>query len=82
MGRDPALPVEAAAGHRLYPGEVDTLLGAWGARLFDQPGTTVVYREDAAALDAAMPLAIYADMFHFVVLHRAGLALWEHVTLP
>ena len=29
-----------------------------------------------------MPLSIYTDMFHFVRLHRASLALVENVTLP
>ncbi|TNF33353.1 MAG: hypothetical protein EP329_08400 [Deltaproteobacteria bacterium] len=82
MGRNPAVPFEHAEGHRLYPSEVELLLGIWGARFFEQPGTTVVWREDAAALDAAMPLSIYTDMFHHVLLRRAGLALWEHVKLP
>ena len=82
MGRDPAQPVEHASGHRLFAGEVDLLLAAWGARMFEAQGTTVVYREDPAALDAAMPLSVYTDMFHFVTLRRAGLAVWEHVTLP
>ncbi|TNF33352.1 MAG: hypothetical protein EP329_08395 [Deltaproteobacteria bacterium] len=82
MGRDPAVPVEEAADHHLYRGEVDLLLGVWGRRFFEQPGTTVVYREDTAYLDAVMPLSVYTDMFNFVVLHRAGLAVWEHVALP
>jgi len=82
MMRDPAQPFERSAGSGLYQGEVDLIVAAWGARFFDQPGTTVVYREDVAALDEAMPLAIYTDMFNFVVLHRAGLALWENVALP
>ena len=82
MQRDPAIPVEAAEGHRLYAAEVDTLLGLWGKRFFERPGTTVVYREDIATLDEAMPLSVYTDMFHFVRLRRAGLALWEAPPLP
>ncbi len=82
MQRDPAVPVEAAEGHRLYAAEVDTLLGLWGARFFERPGTTIVYREDLATLDQAMPLSVYTDMFHFVRLRRAGLALWEAPPLP
>jgi hypothetical protein len=29
-----------------------------------------------------MPLGIYTDMFHYPVINRLGLALWEGVTLP
>lgn len=82
MSRDPAIPVEEASGHRLYAAEVDLILGAWKARFFEQPGTTIVYREDAAALSAAMPLSIYTDMYHDVRLRRLGLALLSNVTLP
>ena len=82
MQRDPAIPVEAAEGHRLYAAEVDTLLGLWGKRFFERAGTTIVYREDIATLDLAMPLSVYTDMFHFVRLRRAGLALWEAPPLP
>ncbi|MFO0744933.1 MAG: hypothetical protein U1F43_04550 [Myxococcota bacterium] len=82
MGRDPAIPFEKADGHELFAPEVDALLSVWGARFFEQAGTTIVYREDEAALDAAMPLSIYADMHRYVVLERAGLALWESVALP
>jgi len=82
MGRDPAIPVEEPAGHRLFAGEVDLILAIWGERFFDRPGTTLVWREDAATLSAATPLSLYTDMFHYVVLQRAGLALWEHVRLP
>lgn len=82
MGRDPAVPTESAADHHLYRVEADLLLDTWQERFFGQPGTTVVYREDVAYLDAVMPLSVYTDMFSFPVLHRAGLALWEHVALP
>ncbi|MCC6622563.1 MAG: hypothetical protein IT385_14970 [Deltaproteobacteria bacterium] len=82
MMRDPAVPVTKADGHRLYRAEVDLLLGVWGERLFDRPGTTIVYREDAAYLDEVMPLAVYTDMYNYVVLRRAGLAVWSDVPLP
>jgi hypothetical protein len=82
MQRDPAIPVEQASGHHLYAREADVLLGAWGARFFDAPGTTLVYREDVAQLDEAMPLALYTDMYHHVALRRLGLALVENVALP
>lgn len=82
MGRDPAIPFEKAEGHRLYQSEVDVILGAWAERFFDQPGTSIVFREDLATLDDAMPLSLYTDMYNYVVLRRAGLALWEDVPLP
>ncbi|MFO0744930.1 MAG: hypothetical protein U1F43_04535 [Myxococcota bacterium] len=82
MQRDPAVPVESAEGYRLYRSEVDAILKVWGNRFFGRTGTTIVYREDPATLDAAMPLSVYTDMYNFVVLRRAGLALWESVVLP
>ena len=82
MMRDPAVPVESASGHRLYAHEVDAILDVWSAQLFDQPGTTIVYREDTTYLDQQMPVSIYTDMFHYVELRRTGLALWRGVSLP
>jgi len=82
MQRDPAIPVDAAEGHRLYASEADLLLETWGARFFDAPGTTLVYREDPRYLDSVMPLSIYTDMFHYVKTRRAGLALVEGASLP
>ncbi len=80
MMRDPAVPA-ATLGHHLYPDEMSALLDVWKARLFDAPGTTIVYREDTRALDAAMPLAVYTDMYHHVDLRRTGLVVWEAVDL-
>jgi hypothetical protein len=57
-------------------------LQVWGSALFDQPGTTIAYREDVSYLDQAMPLSLFTDMYHWVELHRAGLALWQGVVLP
>jgi len=83
MQRDPAVPFAKADGHALYAAEADLMLGVWGERFFGGPaGTNIVYREDTAALDALMPLAVYTDMMNFVVLHRAGLAVWSGVALP
>ena len=82
MQRDPAVPVDTAEGHRLYAHEVDAILAIWGERFFAQPGTTLVYREDTAYLDQAMPLAVYTDMYNFVLLRRAGLAVWSDLALP
>jgi len=80
MTRDPSIPVTKATGHRLYAGEVDTLLSVWADRLF--PATpTVVYREDAAALEALMPLSVYTDMYHYVDLSRLGLVVVENVDM-
>ena len=77
MSRNPAVPVETAEGHRLFQHEVDAILRIWAPSFFDRPGTSVVYREDAAYLDAMMPLAIYTDMYNFVKLRRLGLAVWR-----
>lgn len=83
MMRDPAVANEPAQDHRLFRSEVELLLDTWKARLFGTPrGTTVLYREDQALLSEVMPLSIYTDMFHYIRLRRASLALWPGVTLP
>lgn len=82
MMRDPAIPVESAVSHRLYSAEVDLLLQTWGAGFFDGAGTTLVYREDTTYLDTMLPISIYTDMYNYVVLHRAGLAVQRGVALP
>jgi hypothetical protein len=76
MGRDPAVPITEASGHRLYAAEVDIILDVWAPRLFAADDTVILYREDTEALAELMPLGIYTDMFHFVDL-RLGLVLWE-----
>ena len=80
--RDPAIPVESAVSHRLYAAEVELILQTWGAAFFDGPGTTLVYREDAAYLDAMLPLSLYTDMYNFIVLHRVSLAVQRGLALP
>lgn len=82
MSRDPAIPTESASSHRLYGAEVDLILQTWGAAFFDRPGTTLVYREDITYLDAMLPISLYTDMYNFIVLHRAGLAVQRGVALP
>lgn len=77
MSRDPSVPTERAEGHRLFGHEVDAIMGIWSQTFFDRPGTSVVYREDDAYLEAMMPLAIYTDMYNFVKLRRLGLAVWS-----
>ncbi len=80
-GRNPAEPVQRAGGHRLYKDEVDLILRVWGQRFFDTPGTSILYREGTPQLDEVMPLSIYTDMYHFIELRRAGLALWQGLSL-
>lgn len=82
MGRDPAIPIEAASGHSLFAEEAELLLGVWSPAMFAQTGTTIVYREDPGYLDRVMPLSLFTDMWHWVELHRTGLALWRGVVLP
>ncbi len=82
MSRDPAVPVESSDGHRLYAQEVDAILDVWGRTFFDRRGTTITYREDTDYLDHVMPLSLYTDMSNFIVLRRAGLAVWQNVPLP
>lgn len=84
MMRDPAVPVDHSAGWRLYGPEVDVLLSVWADRLLTAgPGSDavrIVYREDPAALDARMPLAVYTDMRHYVQLSRLGVVAVDGVT--
>lgn len=82
MGRNPADAFSRAEGHRLYRDEVDLLLSYWNERFFGGQGTRIVYREDTAYLDEVMPLNLYTDMYNYIVLRRAGLALWSGVVLP
>ncbi len=81
MGRDPAVPVREASGHRLFEAEVDAILDVWEDRFFRQEGTVILYREDAASLDRLVPLSIYTDMYHHVELRRLSLILWEGLDL-
>jgi hypothetical protein len=77
MGRDPAVPTEQATGYRVYGPELDVLLSVWADRLLDPHGVRVIYREDPAALQARMPLAVYTDMQHYVELDRLGIVVVE-----
>lgn len=82
MMRDPAVPVTVAVDHVLYPSEVDVLLDTWDHTLFAPRGTRLVYREDVAAVDAAVPARLYTDQFHWVDWHRLSVVLVEGVKLP
>jgi hypothetical protein len=82
MMRNPAVPVEAAEGHRLYEEEVAVLLDVWSERLLESSGVHLVYREDTAALDAVMPVSLYTDMVHFFEWRRLGVVLVEGLSLP
>jgi len=82
MMRDPAVPETAASGHQLYSAEVEAILDVWSEAFFEQDGTTILYREDIAYLDAMMPLSVYTDMFHYPVTQRLGLGLVQNVVLP
>jgi hypothetical protein len=77
MMRDPAEPAQVSRGHRLYAGEVDVLLEVWGERLAGPGPLRLSYREDPAAIDALMPLAVYTDMYHYVELRRLSVVLVE-----
>ncbi|HHO51422.1 MAG TPA: hypothetical protein ENK18_11225 [Deltaproteobacteria bacterium] len=82
MMRDPAVPLERSDTHRLYEAELEVLLSVWADRLLEASDTHLVYREDTAALDAAMPLSLYTDMYHFMQLSRLGVVLVEGLQLP
>jgi len=79
MMRDPAIPVEEAAGYRLYGPELDVLLSVWADRMLAADGARLVYREDPGALEARMPLSVYTDMRHYVELNRLGIVVVEGV---
>jgi hypothetical protein len=82
MGRDPAESTDQATGHRLYTAEVEMILNVWNAAFFEREGTTILYREDTAYIDAMMPLSIYTDMFHYPLVRRLGLAVVALDALP
>jgi len=77
--RDPADPQPAARMHQLRNDEAVALEAIWRSEFFQAEGLTVVYRESPASLDQAMPLHIYTDMFHYVMLSRCGLVLNQNV---
>ena len=84
MMRDPAVPVERASDHRLYGAEVDVLLSTWADRLLvSRPGAAqILYREDPAAVDAAMPARLYTDQYHWIDWRRLSVVLVDSVVLP
>lgn len=80
--RDPAQPFEKTKRHQLHADEVDLLFATWSPEMFARAGTTIVYREDIGTLDRVMPLQLFTDMYHYVVLRRLGLVVWRDVALP
>ncbi len=73
--RKPCEPQPPTRNSWLFPKEAEALLAIWDRDFFQGEGTRLVYRENVAALDEAMPLALYTDMYHFIQLNRAGLVL-------
>jgi hypothetical protein len=82
MRRDPADAQGPAASAQLFPEEAAALEKIWRRDFFEAgEGLTLLYRQSPAALDAAMPLNIHADMYHFVSLSRCGLVLNSNIDL-
>ena len=79
--RDPAVPQPPCRMHQLYEKEAEALLAIWGEEFFAAEGLTLIYRESPEALDEAMPLNIYTDMWHVVKLSRCGLVLNRNIAL-
>lgn len=77
--RDPARPQPPTTQSLLFPQEAFALEAIWHADFFAADGLTILYREDPAYLDQAMPLNIYTDMYHFIRLTRCGLVLNRNV---
>jgi len=48
--------------------------------MFNADGLTIIYRESPATLDKAMPLNLYTDMYHYVVLSRCGMVICKNVS--
>lgn len=77
--RDPADHQPPTRMHQLYHDEAVALEAIWHEDFFEAEGLTIIYRESPAYLDEAMPLHIYTDMFHYVMLSRCGLVLNRNV---
>lgn len=76
---NPGFPQPPTVTHQLYDKEANGLLDIWNEEFFKQEGLTVIYREDPAALDAAMPLKIHASNDWRVVLNRCGLVVNQRI---
>lgn len=77
--RDPADHQPPTRIHQLYHDEAVALEAIWHKDFFEAEGLTIIYRESPAYLDEAMPLHIYTDKSHCVVLSRCGLVLNRNV---
>lgn len=81
MMRDPADAQPATTMHTLYQKEAEGLAKIWRKDFFEQEGFTIIYRESPAYLDLAMPLNLYTDMYHYILLNRCGLVCNNHIPL-
>lgn len=79
--RAPAFPQRATMSHTLFTKEAVGLEKIWRNAFFQSEGITIIYRESPRALDDAMPLHIYTDIFHFITLNRCGLVCNNNVPL-
>ena len=81
MYRKPCEPQGPTTESWLFEKEAEALLAIWGKDFFRGEGARLIYREDVAALDEAMPLALHTDMYHFIQLSRVGLVLVKGLDL-
>lgn len=77
--RDPADPQPPTQTSSLYSDEAAALERIWHDDFFATDGLTILYRESPAYLDQHMPLNLYTDIRHYIMLSRCGLVLNRHV---
>jgi hypothetical protein len=77
--RDPADPQGPTQSGQLFPDEARALEKIWHDEFFGNEGFTILYRESPAALDQAMPLNLYTDMYHYIKLSRCGLVVCKNI---
>ena len=79
--RIPAAPQPPTQIAMLYADEAAALDRIWAHDFFSGEGLTIVYREAPAYLDQAMPLQLFTDAAHYVVLSRCGLVLNQQMNV-
>jgi hypothetical protein len=77
--RDPADPQGPTQCAELFPDEAQALETIWHDDFFNNDGLTILYRESPAALDRAMPLNLYTDMYHYIKFSRCGLVVNKNI---
>lgn len=77
--RDPADPQGPCISSQLFLDEATALESIWHDDFFNSDGLTIVYQQSPVALDRAMPLNIYTDMYRYAKLSRCGLVLNKNV---